>query len=113
MQIGGSATARQVELRDRQFVQSASCCANTTARFSPSSVNRPALDFASWDKRTHTWLSLRVRADERDHPTVHWYLVNYPSTLPHERVNDIRQAIGGKRARTIIHLKVQMRPRRA
>ena len=29
-------TTRQVELRDRQFVQPASCCVNTTAYLSPS-----------------------------------------------------------------------------
>lgn len=33
---GGLATTRQVELRDRQFVQPASCCVNTTAYLSPS-----------------------------------------------------------------------------
>src|SRR5450432_745552 len=35
-QFGESATNRQVEMRDRQFVQPASCCVNTTAYFSPS-----------------------------------------------------------------------------
>src|ERR1019366_10243117 len=31
-----ASTTRQVELRDRQFVQPASCCVNTTAYISPS-----------------------------------------------------------------------------
>jgi hypothetical protein len=34
--FSGLATTRQVELRDRQFVQPPSCCANTTAYLSPS-----------------------------------------------------------------------------
>ena len=32
-------TTRQVELRDRQFVQPASCCVNTTAYLSPSGAS--------------------------------------------------------------------------